>query len=162
MFCDGCGIQVQPDQAFCSRCGKQLNRSVLSMPRRRGRVQEHLNLMAILWLAFSAFNAVGGIVLIIVANTIFVHGRVNAPPFLHSLLGALGAFILGKAAVGMAAAFGLMQHETWARTLVLILAFIALFTSIPFGTALGIYTLWVLLPRESEREYEAMVATRAA
>ncbi|MGB8115571.1 MAG: hypothetical protein WCF22_17445 [Candidatus Sulfotelmatobacter sp.] len=117
--------------------------------------------MAILWLAFSAFNAVGG-VLIIVANTIFVHGRVNAPPFLHSLLGALGAFILGKAAVGMAAAFGLMQHETWARTLVLILAFIALFTSIPFGTALGIYTLWVLLPRESEREYEAMVATRAA
>ena len=89
MFCDGCGIQVQPDQAFCSRCGKQLNRSVLSMPRRRGRVQEHLNLMAILWLAFSAFNAVGGIVLIIVANTIFVHGRVNAPPFLHSLLGAL-------------------------------------------------------------------------
>jgi hypothetical protein len=24
---------------------------------------------------------------------------------------------------------------------------------IPFGTALGIYTLWVLLPAQSEREY---------
>jgi hypothetical protein len=31
---------------------------------------------------------------------------------------------------------------------------------IPFGTALGIYTLWVLLPTESEREYrEAARAT---
>jgi hypothetical protein len=27
---------------------------------------------------------------------------------------------------------------------------------IPFGTALGIYTLWVLLPAESEAEYRSM------
>ncbi len=162
MYCDKCGTQVQPDQAFCSRCGKQLGGSVMAMPTRRGRVQEHLNLVAILWLAFSALNAVGGIVLIIIANTLFVHGRVNAPTFLHPLLGVLGVFILAKAAIGLAAGFGLMQPETWARTLVLILAFIALFTSIPFGTALGIYTMWVLMPRESEKEYEAMAAARAA
>jgi phage shock protein PspC (stress-responsive transcriptional regulator) len=162
MYCDKCGAQLQPDQAFCSRCGKQVGPSVIAMPRHRGRVQEHLNLIAILWLAFSALNAVGGIVLLIIANTIFIHGRVNAPPFLHSLLGGLGGFILVKAAVGLAAAFGLIQRESWARTLILILAFIALFTSIPFGTALGIYTLWALMPRESEQEYETMVAARAA
>jgi phage shock protein PspC (stress-responsive transcriptional regulator) len=162
MYCDKCGAQLQPDQAFCSRCGKQVGPSVIAMPRHRGRVQEHLNLIAILWLAFSALNAVGGIVLLIIANTIFIHGSVNAPPFLHSLLGALGGFILAKAAVGLAAAFGLIQRESWARTLILILAFIALFTSIPFGTALGIYTLWALMPRESEQEYETMVAARAA
>jgi hypothetical protein len=28
--------------------------------------------------------------------------------------------------------------------------------SIPFGTALGIYTLWVLMPDQSEAEYRAM------
>ena len=27
---------------------------------------------------------------------------------------------------------------------------------IPFGTALGIYTLWVLLPAEHEEEYRAL------
>lgn len=162
MYCDKCGAPVQSDQAFCSRCGKQLGGGIALMPQRRGRVQEHLNLVAILWLAFSAFNAIGGLVLIIVANTIFVHGRVNAPPFLHSLLSVLGVFILAKSAVGLAAGFGLMQRETWARTLVLILAFIALFTSIPFGTALGVYTLWVLMPRESKQEYEAITAARAA
>jgi hypothetical protein len=26
---------------------------------------------------------------------------------------------------------------------------------LPFGTVLGIYTLWVLLPTESEREYHS-------
>jgi len=30
---------------------------------------------------------------------------------------------------------------------------------IPFGTALGIYTLWVLLPAESELEYRTMSQT---
>jgi hypothetical protein len=29
---------------------------------------------------------------------------------------------------------------------------------IPFGTALGIYTLWVLLPAESEEEYRSMAS----
>jgi hypothetical protein len=28
--------------------------------------------------------------------------------------------------------------------------------SIPFGTALGIYTLWVLLPADSESEFRAL------
>jgi hypothetical protein len=33
---------------------------------------------------------------------------------------------------------------------------VAAFTSIPFGAALGIYTMWVLLPRESEQEYKVL------
>jgi len=162
MFCDACGASVQAGQAFCSRCGKQIAGGVAVMPSRRGRVQQHLQLLSILWLAFSAFNAVGGLVLLIIANTIFAYGRMNTPLFLHPLLSAIGSFVLVKSAVGLAAGFGLMQRESWARTLVLILAFISLFTSIPFGTALGIYTMWVLLPRESEQEYESIVAARAA
>jgi hypothetical protein len=41
----------------------------------------------------------------------------------------------------------------------MILGFISLF-NIPFGTALGIYTLWVLLPAASDEEYRAL--SRAA
>jgi hypothetical protein len=33
--------------------------------------------------------------------------------------------------------------------------FVALL-NVPIGTALGIYTLWVLLPRESDDEYQAL------
>ena len=160
MYCDRCGASVQPRQAFCGHCGKQLSNSIVTMPQRRGRVQEHLNLVGILWFAFSAFNAIGGL-LIIIANAIFFN-NFNLPLFVHPILGGIGAFVLAKAAVGLTAAFGLMQREVWARPLILILAFIALFTSIPFGTALGIYTMWVLLPRESEQEYEGLAAARAA
>ena len=41
------------------------------------------------------------------------------------------------------------------------LGFIALI-HVPLGTALGIYTLWVLLPAESEAEYEKYHAANAA
>jgi hypothetical protein len=162
MFCDGCGVAVQPGQAYCSRCGKQIVGAVAVMPSRRGRVESHLQLLSILWLAFSAFNAVGGLAVLVVANALFAHGKLNAPIFIHPLLSAVGSFILLKSAAGLAAGFGLLQRESWARTLVLILAFISLFTSIPIGTALGIYTMWVLLPRESEQEYEAISAAKAA
>jgi hypothetical protein len=37
----------------------------------------------------------------------------------------------------------------------IVLGFLVLIR-IPFGTALGIYTLWVLLPESSAREYDAM------
>ena len=63
--------------------------------------------------------------------------------------------------VNFAAGWGLLQRETWARTLALILAFISLFTNIPLGTAMGVYTMWVLLPSSSEQEYHALVAASA-
>jgi predicted nucleic acid-binding Zn ribbon protein len=159
MFCDGCGAALQADQTFCSRCGKQLMRAPFGYPR-RDRVQEHVRLLGIFWLAISALNVLGGAVLMILANTLFVHlAEQGAPKFLQPLLSFVAIFILVKAFAGFLGGWGLLQHEPWARILTLILAFLALF-NIPFGTALGVYTLWVLLPAESEEQYEAL--TRAA
>jgi phage shock protein PspC (stress-responsive transcriptional regulator) len=167
MFCDGCGAAVQPGQAFCSKCGKQIVGPVSLMQPRRGRVQEHVRLLGLLWLALSAFNAIGGIALYIVANTVLVHlqrgGIESGPPaFLTPLLSTVAILLLAKSACGFIAGWGLLQREQWARVVVLVLAFVSLFTNIPFGTALGIYTMWVLLPAESEQEYEALAEARAA
>jgi hypothetical protein len=167
MFCDGCGASVQPGQRFCNNCGKQIVGPVsLSQPR-PGRVQGHVRLLALFWLAFSAFNTVGAIVLYIVANTIFAHASEFGAPegagaFLRPLLSVIAILLLAKAALGFIAGWGLLQAEGWARILALVLGFISLFTNIPFGTALGIYTMWVLLSSDSEREYEALAAARAA
>ena len=161
MFCDGCGSAVEPGQAFCSRCGKQIVGTVATMRARPTRVQQHVHLVGILWLAISAFNAVGGVALYIVANTVFALGRhPNAPVFLHPLLTAVAIFILGKSALGFLTGWGLMQRESWARMLAIVLAFISLF-NIPFGTAIGVYTMWVLLPANSEQEYESLAARAA-
>ena len=167
MFCDACGSAVQPGQAFCSKCGKQIVGPVSTMQSLPGRVQGHVHLLGIMWLAFSAFNAVGGVVLYILANTLFAHlHEMGAPPeapvgFLRPLVSVIGIFILAKAAVGFIAGWGLLQREPWARVVALVLAFISLF-HIPFGTAIGVYTMWVLLPGQSQQEYDALVGTRAA
>jgi len=131
-----------------------------------GRVQGHVRLLSLFWLAFSAFNTVGSIILYVLANTLFrmheLGGPEGPPAFLRPLLSVIAILLLAKAAFGFIAGWGLLQHEKWARLVALVLGFISLFTNIPFGTALGIYTMWVLLPSESEREYNALAEMRAA
>ncbi len=57
-------------------------------------------------------------------------------------------FLLGVLAI--IGGWGLYCKKNWGRILVLIIAIICL-VKFPLGTALGIYTLWVLLKPESTR-----------
>jgi hypothetical protein len=163
MFCDGCGSAVQPGQPFCSSCGKQILGSLVAMHPRRGRVQQHIHLVGIFWFAISAFNSLIGVVLYILANTLLAPGGgAGAPPFLRPLLSAIAVIVLSGSALGFFAGWGLLHREPWARILAVVLAFVVMFINIPLGTAVGVYTMWVLLPRESEEEYDALVVARAA
>jgi hypothetical protein len=158
MFCDRCGATVPAEQRYCGRCGKELFGPIPPVYQSPSRVQQHIRLLGILWLANAALTAVGGVALYIVANTIFVPGGPagHAPMFLHPLLTGIAGLILVKAALSVAAGWGLLQREPWARMLTIVLSFLSLF-NVPLGTALGIYGLWVLLPATSEREYEEAV-----
>lgn len=167
MFCDGCGSVVQAGQAFCSKCGKQIIGPVAVLEPTPGRVQSHVHLLGILWLAVSALTSIVGLVLLIFGSTVFPHLRemTQVPPdvplsFLSSLVTTLGILVLCKAGCGFIAGWGLLRREPWARVVALVLAFIALF-NIPFGTAIGVYTMWVLLPSQSQKEYDAMVERAA-
>jgi hypothetical protein len=167
VFCDRCGVAIQADQPFCSQCGRRIIGAVSAAQQARSRVQQHTHLLGILWLAFSAINAVGGLVLLVIGNTLFPHlHEMGAPAevptgFLGAIVSTLGIIILAKAAVGFVTGRGLLHHEPWARIAALVLAFISLF-HIPFGTAIGVYTLWVLLPNDSQQEYDALVAKQTA
>jgi len=161
MFCDQCGGQLQPGQQVCARCGKP----VLGLiAYRRNRVQEHVRLLGILWMAYSAFSVIAGIVLAIVAQTIFGHGLYipnGGPPpasmWLRPFLTFIAGLVLLKGAAGFISGWGLLQREPWGRLLALVMGFLSLF-NIPLGTALGVYTLWVLLPAQSDDEYRAFSA----
>ena len=163
MFCDRCGSAAQSDQHFCSRCGREFAGAPLIAYPRRGRVQEHIRLLAILWMAISAFNAVGASVVFILANTFFFHVNPDAGPpmWLHPFLNMVAILILAKAVAGFIVAWGLLRRERWARIATIVVGFLALF-NVPFGTALGIYTLWVLLPAQSGAEYSREVQDIAA
>jgi hypothetical protein len=159
MFCDKCGTPLQSGQSFCSRCGKEFAGITTAGYPPRGRVREHVRLLGIFWMALAAFDAVSGVVLYVFANTFFTAGFHDGPPpaaraFLRPFLMFIGILLVVKAAAGFAAGWGLLEREPWARVLTLVLGFVAMFLNIPFGTALGIYTMWVLLPTQSEAEYE--------
>jgi hypothetical protein len=158
MFCDQCGAQLEVNQGFCSRCGKEVRGPVMIAAPRPGRVQAHIRLLGILWLALSAFDVMGGIVGIVLANSIFSHewGIQGLPLFLQPLIRGFAIFSLVKAAAGFLAGWGLLNRQSWARPLAMALGIVSLFIHIPFGTALGVYSLWVLLPAHSEAEYEKL------
>jgi zinc ribbon protein len=157
MFCDKCGSALQPDQRFCGKCGREFAGGTGAGFPRPNRVREHIRLLGILWLAASAFDAIGAVILYVLANTLFRHmadvgGPEAAATWLRPFIGVIALIVAAKAALGFATGWGLLQREPWARMLTIVLAFLALF-HVPFGTALGIYTLWVLLPAESDAEY---------
>jgi hypothetical protein len=159
MFCDQCGAQLLSGASRCARCGK----TVLGLIElRRSRVREHVRLLGILWMAYSALYVVAGVGALIVAQTIFggtFHIRGGPSPevtvWMRPLLTCVGWLILVIAATGFFTGWGLLQREGWARTVALVAGFVALLR-IPLGTALGIYTLWVLLPSQSDDDYKAL------
>lgn len=151
MFCDGCGTQINGSATFCSRCGKSLGTTPL-MPR-EGRIAGHVRLLGILWLAISALRLIPGLILVTI-GTIRLFPP-DVPQFVHAILPAIGMAFLFLAGIGIAAGCGLLARQSWARMLAIIFGAFSL-VDIPFGTAIGVYTLWVLLPAESEQEYRTM------
>ena len=80
--------------------------------------------------------------------------------FLPRGLFSLGIFLGLFGILHLVLAWGLFERQTWARALGLVLGILALLR-FPLGTALGIYTLWVLAPEESSREYDRLSQPRA-
>jgi len=163
MFCDSCGAALQAGQGYCTRCGKQVIGPVVAGS---GRVARHTHLLGILWIAYSALSLLGGVVLLIISHTVFgpfgfprAHG--GPPLFIRPLLSAIGFLLLVKSAAGIAAGLGLLQRQDWGRVLSIVLAVISLI-NLPFGTALGIYSLWVLVSPGADQEYAALTRTAGA
>ena len=122
------------------------------MPR-QGRIGGHVRLLGILWLAISALRLIPGLFLVTLAGARLFPSDV--PTFVHAVLPAIGLAFLICAGIGIAIGCGLLARQPWARMLAIIFGAFSLI-DIPFGTAIGVYTLWVLLPAESEQEYRTM------
>jgi hypothetical protein len=165
MFCDGCGKEMQVGQLYCSGCGKPSPASLIPQ-QPISKVARHLPVLSVLWLVYSAFTLIGAGVLFVLAMTIFgpwshLQTQPDVPVrFLHVLFIFLGTLLLFKAIASLAAGIGLLQRQPWARTLVLVLAFISLL-NVPFGTAVGIYTIWVLMSPKAAEEYQRLSASAA-
>ena len=155
MFCDRCGAQLLETNRYCPTCGKPVVGNMPLMPV-QSRIAGHIRMLGILWLALSGMLLVGGAVVLAIFQTggLWEGGfPPGSPPFVHDILSFIGILLLGGGVLGVIAGWGLLDRQAWARMLTIVLACFALLLFMPFGTLLGIYTLWVLLPAQSEEEY---------
>ncbi len=156
MFCDRCGAELQPGQNFCPACGKAMGAPIVPPPR--SRITGHIRLLGILWLAISGIRLIPGLVLTIMFQPNMQLFPPDVPEFVPGLIQGLGILFIGCAVLGIITGWGLLQRQSWARMLAIVFGCVSLL-DIPLGTALGIYTLWVLLPAKSEEEYHQAVRT---
>ena len=151
MFCHSCGTRIPDGAGFCPSCGQSLRTAPL-MPPSPGRIAGHVRLLGILWIAMSVFHLIPSLFLLAMFNHGFGFLPPTVPYFVHGIVQAVGWFLMGGSVLGLIAGWGLLDRQPWARMLTIVLGFLHLL-NMPFGTALGIYTLWVLLPAQSEQEY---------
>ncbi len=127
----------------------------------QNRIAGHVRLLGILWIAISAFRLIPGLVLTSMFQYGFPFpGAEHMPPFVPGLLHTVGSAMIVGAVLGIGVGIGLLQRLPWARLAAMVLGGINLL-DMPLGTALGIYTLWVLLPAESEQQYHQIAADSA-
>lgn len=107
-----------------------------------GWLQIALGILDVL-MALAIFGVIAGVGLI---------GGLSGEP-LAPIIGGVLASVVGFLVVvtgipNLLAGIGLLAHRNWARILALILAVLNVF-KFPWGTALAVYTFWVLLHRET-------------
>ena len=116
-------------------------------------MEQHVRILSILYIVIGGLGVAAALIVFGIFGGIAGLARVGqhgeaVPLFL--LLGGLAmTVVLAMSAPSVIAGIGLLYLKPWARVLTIILSVIHLF-SVPLGTALGIYGLWVLLQREAE------------
>jgi hypothetical protein len=157
MFCNQCGRELQADYNVCPKCGTPVGAPARAV-RVQGRLERHLHTLGILWMVAGGLFLIPSVILFVLGGV--VHMAIPGTeqmtrvlgPLLFTLLGC-GFLIVG--AGGICVGWGLMQHQPWARVAGLVLGILALFHP-PLGTALGIYSLWVLASNQAAAEYSQM------
>ncbi len=139
------------------------------------RVQPRLQTLGTFWCVYALYRVVAAAIGMIVLRA-FTLGSFGGAgwPFHHLydghngwgqhgpgsggwdwLLQVIAVAVVISVALSAFTGWSLLQRKPWGRTLSIVTAILALL-KFPFGTALGIYTLWVMVPSESGMEWEAI------
>jgi hypothetical protein len=123
-------------------------------------MQTHVKILAILHIVFGALGVLIGFGIFAffggIAGLIHMDHDPDAA-IAVPMMGAIGAFvlilILCLSIPGIIAGIGLLSYQPWSRILTIVLSILDL-VSFPFGTALGIYGLWILFTPDGVRLFD--------
>lgn len=168
MFCSGCGQPVTPGQSVCTQCGRPVAPPVPLVPNFEFQLQNYagrIRTLSIVWFVYAGLSLILGFVGMAFASAFLMHtfGPWGHGPFGNGSMGQewLGpaiihfawAILLVRTALALVAGWGLMEHAPWGRVVAIVAAIFSLF-KFPIGTALGIWTLVVLLGYRNSTLYD--------
>ena len=125
----------------------------------------HVKVLGVLYIALSAIGVAAALFLMLALGTASSIVGLNAEPadaaVALPIIGIAGSalviFLLALSLPGLIVGIGLLKLASWARIAGIVLAIIHLI-NIPVGTALGIYALWVLFNKDTERLFDGGAA----
>lgn len=155
MVCAQCGNTMEQQERFCSKCGKDSTlrpQAAVRFPRPRNW-DTHVRVVAWFFIIGACFAAIPAAAMFFAGG--LVMGTATFPPVMFAPMFGFFSLLFLLIPAGIAAAgIGLLQYKEWARILTIIMS-IFMLIAIPFGTALGIYALWVLLSDEGSHSYKS-------
>jgi len=169
MYCSGCGQPLAAGQGVCGSCGHPVAAAVPPVPGLQFELENFagkIKALSVVWFIYAGFSLLTGFFGLAFAHA-FLSGRFGwmhgpwatgpLPPdwiFPMALHFAWG-FVVVRVGLAVAAAWGLMEREPWGRIVAIVAAVLSLLR-FPLGTALGIWTLVVLLGYRNSTLYEQL------
>jgi hypothetical protein len=128
-------------------------------------VKTHVQVVAALNIAAGAiYVAIAAVIFLFVGGTggiVAAQGELRAAGILTVVTFAICGLLTLIALPSIIAGWGLFAGKNWARPVTLVLAIFHL-PNFPFGTALGVYSLWVLLQPDADLHSSAPAVQAAS
>jgi hypothetical protein len=121
-------------------------------------MEQHITILGVLHIAW---GALGVLTAMIVFIAVVGGGVLSGDPealAITSLVGtSIATFLFIPSLPGLIGGIGIFKYRQWARITLLVVGFVNLII-VPFGTILGIYTIWVLMNIEVKEMFEKRAA----
>ena len=132
-------------------------------------METHVKVLGALNIAFGVLGLFGAIALVLIfGSAASIAGASGDPdaaiaiPIIGITGMALVAFLVVLSVPGIIIGIGLLNLRPWARIAGIVVSILSLML-IPFGTVIGVYGIWVLFSKETERLFmTAPVSTPAS
>jgi hypothetical protein len=170
MFCSGCGSTIEGGQSFCPQCGRTIVAPIPTMPGLDFQVENYagkIRALSVVWFVYAALALTTGIIGMAFArafmnghfgpwmNNPWWHGPMPPHMFGPAILEFAWVILLCRVALALVAGWGLMEHAPWGRMVAIVAAVLSIL-KVPFGTAIGIWTLVVLLGYRNSSLYDQL------
>ena len=123
----------------------------------------HVKVLGVLNIVLSALGILAGVVLLMIFGGIaslvgladHSDGKLIAIPILGGIGALIFVILILVSIPGIITGVGLLKMRPWARILGIVISALNIL-NFPFGTAVGVYGLWVLLSNETLALFEGM------